>query len=196
MTEKRVSCLTGALLLALAACAPALNWRELKPAEAQGLVALFPCKADTAVRHLAVPGLPGEAVEMHVMSCQAGGITWALTHFDAGTPQRLAQALPALDEALWHNLAASQARHKAERQDLGPARIKGADAHAASRHWLFKGSRPVSTSQVEAVQVTSWTFARGLHAFQASVWKNNADGALLVDDPALEAFVQGFNFPR
>lgn len=195
MTETPVFRLGGATVLCLAACAPALNWREVKPAEAQGLVALFPCKADTAVRRLVVPGLEGEAVDLHVLSCQAGGMTWALSHLDAGTPQRLTQALPALDQALWRNLAPSQ-NQQAQRQDLGPAHIKGADTHAASRQWLLKGIRPVSTSRVEPVQVKAWTFARGLTAFQASVWKNSTDGALLVDDPTVEAFVQGFNFPR
>lgn len=195
MTETPVFCLGGALLLCLTACAPALNWREVKPADAQGLVTMFPCKVDTAVRRLVMPGLEGEAVDLHVLSCQAGGMTWALSHLDAGTPQRLTQALPALDHALWRNLAPSPSQ-QAQRQDLGPARIKGADSHAASRHWLLQGHRPVSTTRVEPVQVTTWTFARGLTAFQASVWKNKTDGALLVDDPAAEAFVQGFNFPR
>lgn len=195
MTEPLVFRLGWILALYLAACAPALNWREVKPADAQGLVAVFPCKAETAVRRLVVPGLEGAAVDLHVLSCQAGGMTWALSHLDAGTPQRLTQALPALDQALWRNLAPSPSQ-QAQRQDLGPTHIKGADAHAASRQWLLKGSRPVSTTRSEPVQVTTWTFARGLTAFQASVWKNTTDGALLVDDPAAEAFVQGFNFPR
>lgn len=183
------------MLLALAACSPALNWREVKPVEAQGLVALFPCKAEAAVRRLAVPGLEGGEVDLHVLSCQAGGMTWALSYLNAGTPQRLAQALPALDQALWRNLAPSPGA-SAERHDLGIASIQGADLHQASRRWLFKGSRPVSTSRFEPVQVSAWTFARGLTVFQASVWKNNSNGTLLVDDPATEAFVQGFNFPR
>ena len=195
MSETLVFSIAAALLLGLASCAPALNWRELKPAQAQGLVALFPCKAEAAMRRLAVPGLDGGEVDLHVLSCQAGGMTWALSYLNAGTPQRLTQALPALDQALWRNLAPNPGQ-QTERRDLGPAAIKGADLHAASHHWLLKGSRPVSTSRVEPVQVKAWTFARGLTAFQASVWKNAAEGTLQVDDPAAEAFVQGFNFPR
>jgi hypothetical protein len=182
-------------LLGLLACTPSLNWREVKPADAQGLVALFPCKPDESTRQLAVPGLSGGPVRMHVLSCEAGGVRWALSHLDASSPQRLAQALPALDEALWRNLSA--ARPASARQEaLGPARIQGADSHASARQWLLTGLRPTPLNQAQGVQVMSWSFARGLTAFQASVWKDEGDGPLQVHDPAIEAFVQGFNFPR
>lgn len=182
-------------LFGLAACTPSLNWREVKPADAQGLVALFPCKPDESTRQLAVPGLSGGPVRMHVLSCEAGGMRWALSHLDASSPQRLAQALPALDEALWRNLSA--ARPASARQEaLGPARIQGADSHASARQWLLTGLRPTPLNQAQGVQVMSWSFARGLTAFQASVWKDEGDGPLQVHDPAIEAFEQGFNFPR
>lgn len=184
-----------ALSLALAGCTPSLNWREVRPADAQGLVALFPCKPESAVRRLAVPGLAGGAVDMHVLSCQADGMTWALSYLDAGTPDRLARALPALDDALWANLSSARAP-QAARQALGPAQVPGADTHAASRQWLLDGDRPVSTARVEPVRVKAWSFARGLTAFQATAWKDKGHGTLQVDDPALEAFARGFNFPR
>lgn len=182
-------------LFGLAACTPSLNWREVKPADAQGLVALFPCKPDESTRQLAVPGLPGGPVRMHVLSCEAGGMRWALSHMDAGSPQRLSQALPALDEALWRNLSAAQPA-QARQEALGPARIQGADSHAGARQWLLAGARPTPLNQVQRVQVLSWSFARGLTAFQASIWKDQTQGALQVHDPAIEAFEQGFNFPR
>lgn len=163
--------------------------------DAQGLVALFPCKPDASVRQVQVPGLAGGAVAMHVLSCQAGGMHWALSHLDAGSPARLPQAITALDQALWSNLSAA-APGQASRQALGPAAIKGADTHAGASRWLMRGSRPVSASRQEAVQVASWSFARGLTVFQASVWKDAGQGTLQVGDPGIEAFAQGFNFPR
>lgn len=182
------------ILLVLTACAPALNWREIRPAEAQGLVALFPCKPETAERRLTVPGLDGGPVTVHLLSCQAGGLTWALSYLDAGTPERLAQALPALDHALWVNLSAGDTVH-AHRQPLGPSLVRGAHQHPGARVWLLEGTRPVSTSRLVPVRVKAWSFARGLSAFQASVWMDTAHGALQVDDPGAEAFAQGFNFP-
>src|SRR6218665_2085138 len=150
------------LLLALGACTPALNWRDVKPANADGLAAQFPCKPDQAERQLTVPGLEGGPVTLHVLSCPAGDTTWALSYLAAGTPQRLAQALPALDQALWANLSANvstaDAAH-AHRQDMGPSKVQGAHAHPGARVWLLEGSRPVSTTRSEPVRVATWTFA-------------------------------------
>ena len=60
--------------VAAAACSPTFNWRELRP-EGTPLEALMPCKPESASR--AVP-LLGEPVELHMHSCEAGGLTFAL----------------------------------------------------------------------------------------------------------------------
>ena len=44
--------------LVLTACAPTLNWREVRGSQA-GLVASFPCKPDHHVRQVSVEGLGG-----------------------------------------------------------------------------------------------------------------------------------------
>ncbi|HIV71943.1 MAG TPA: hypothetical protein H9903_13495 [Candidatus Aquabacterium excrementipullorum] len=183
------------LLMGLSACSPSLNWREVRPADADGLVALFPCKPDTAQRELAVPGLAGGPATVHLLRCDAHGATWALSYLHAGTPERLRQALPALDQALWDNVSAGDSAH-AGRQALGPSKITGAASHPGALTWRLQGTRPISTDQAETVHVTAWSFAHGLTAFQASVWQGATPGSLQVDDPAVEAFVEGFNFPR
>lgn len=66
----------------LAACTPALNWRELPlpPTTAMGLL---PCKPDHAERSVPLGGVPTELV---VDGCETGGATFALmaAHLPAG----------------------------------------------------------------------------------------------------------------
>lgn len=66
----------GASVLLLAACAPALDWREVVLPDA-GLAASFPCRphANTAT----VP-LAGGAVPLTMHSCKAADATFAVGH--------------------------------------------------------------------------------------------------------------------
>lgn len=69
--------LGGGLLLALvglSACSPTFNWREVRP-QGYSLTALWPCKPETAQRTVV---LEGAAVELTMLSCEAGGVTFAL----------------------------------------------------------------------------------------------------------------------
>ena len=59
---------------AVAACTPALNWREFSMPPSR-LLALMPCKPDEAMR--SVP-LDGRAVDMHLAGCDAGGATFVV----------------------------------------------------------------------------------------------------------------------
>lgn len=174
----------------LAACTPSLNWREVRPAEADGLVAMFPCRPDHVQRTVPLSGLDGGPVTLHVLSCQAGGIQWALSHADAGTPARRRQALAALNASLWQNLSAhdpSQAR----RRPLGAFQVPGATPHPDAQAWSLTGMRPVSTNRMVPVRVKAWHFSHGLRVFQATAWQP----ALQDDDPRVEGFAEGFNFP-
>lgn len=75
-------------MLMLAACQPALNWREVRPAGA-GIVALFPCKPEAEQR-------PG----MGLAQCEAGGKRFALSWADVPDPAQLRPALKAMPQAL------------------------------------------------------------------------------------------------
>lgn len=62
------------LPLALAACSPALNWRDVR-FEGAPVAAMLPCKPDRTVRDVPLGGPP---VPLHVMGCEAAGATFAV----------------------------------------------------------------------------------------------------------------------
>jgi len=179
------------LACVLPACSPALDWREVRPADAADLVAMFPCKPQAHERSVSLPGVAGGPLRMHLLACQADGVTWAVSYFTAASPAQRIQALAALREALWHNTA-SAAPAQATQQLLGHAAIPGATPHPDATVWHMQGQRPLSTSRMQPVQLTAWHFSHGMTVFQASA---SAD-ALRVDDPRLEAFERGLTFPR
>ena len=76
------------LSLLAAACQPALNWREVRPAGA-GVVALFPCKPEVEQR-------PG----MGLAQCEAAGQRFALSWADVPDATQVGPALKAMPAAL------------------------------------------------------------------------------------------------
>ncbi|MGE0330613.1 MAG: hypothetical protein AB7P37_07950 [Ramlibacter sp.] len=68
-----------ATLLALAACSPELNWREVR-AEPTALTVLLPCKPDRGAR---VVPLAGRDTSLTMLGCDAGGATFAVAFADA-----------------------------------------------------------------------------------------------------------------
>lgn len=84
----RLSPIAGFALMLLAACQPALNWRETRPA-GSGAVAAFPCKPDIDQR-----------AGMGLAQCEAGGLGFALSWADAPDPTQAGAALKAMTQAL------------------------------------------------------------------------------------------------
>ena len=76
----------------VSACAPALDWREVRVGAADS-VALFPCKAAS---HARVIALAGQQVKLTLHACQAGEATWGLAWADVGDPARVGAALQGL----------------------------------------------------------------------------------------------------
>jgi hypothetical protein len=76
------------MLTLLAACQPALNWREARPA-GSGAVALFPCKPEVDQRR-----------GMGLAQCEAAGKRFALSWADLPDPAQLSPALKAMPQAL------------------------------------------------------------------------------------------------
>jgi hypothetical protein len=195
MTNPVTRCELGgraALVLLAAAllggCAPALNWREVRPEQADSLLAMFPCKPDHQSRELRLPDLPGGPVRLHVLTCEADGARWALSYLDAGSVERRQKALGLLGRALSNNLAMGGPR--VTPQDLGPTTVPGMTEHPDARTWWLTGRRPLPDGGTEPVQVQAWHFSHGLTVFQASVWQST----LRPDDPRLSSFASGFNF--
>lgn len=82
------------MLSLLAACQPALNWREARPVES-GAVALFPCKPEVDKRPA---GNGGSA--MGLAHCEAAGLSFALSWADLPDPTQAGAALQAMSQAL------------------------------------------------------------------------------------------------
>ena len=82
---------TGAagLLLALAACSPALNWRTVALPDA-ALTITLPCKPDHAARSVELAGLP---VELAMVGCEADGATFAVSTTTLADAAQVATAL-------------------------------------------------------------------------------------------------------
>ncbi len=76
------------MLMLLAACQPALNWREVRPA-GSGAVALFPCRPEVDQRQ-----------DKGLAQCEAAGKGFALSWADLPDPSQLSPALKAMPEAL------------------------------------------------------------------------------------------------
>lgn len=210
------------VLVCLVACAPALNWREVRPADAQGLQATFPCKPMAAQRRLVLPGLP-DAVTLNLLSCEADGSMWALTHLTLSDATQVPTALRALAASTRGNveLASREAQHMAQQaaqraapgsaqgqavtepplraSELPPVAVPRMTPQPESRGWLFEGRRPGDGGggggDSAPLRVTAWHFSHGLTVFQASVWQAGEAASAHSGREGVTTFLQGFHFP-
>lgn len=142
----------GAAVGLLAACAPALDWRELRP-EGSGLVLLMPCKPERQARQVS---LASTQVRLELHACSAGGITWGVAHADVGDPARVGAALDELRASAARNLGAAQATAL-------PLKVEGATPNASSQRVQLAGHMPDGRAAVEQTAV----FVKGTRVFQA-----------------------------
>lgn len=166
----------GALLClgaGLAACSPALDWRETRPAHA-GIALLMPCKPQLHERQVV---LAGSTVRMALHACSAGEQTWALAFADVGDPQRLGAALQALAQAATDNVNATSAREMS-------LAVPGATPHGASKRAQAQGR--LADGQTRHLQFA--VFAHGTQVFQAT-----ALGPTLPADAA-QTFMESIRF--
>ena len=143
-----------AALLALAACSPALNWREIRP-DGSGLLLTLPCKPDVQMRKVR---LAGQSVDLTLSACSSAGATWALAMADLGDPQRVTPALEELRQSAAANVGAAQAEPQ-------PLVVPGATPNPRSVRLALNGHLPDGQAVQEQVAV----FARGTWVFQATV---------------------------
>ena len=144
-----------AVCAALAACTPALNWRDVRP-EASGARLLMPCKPSAQQRNLV---LAGRAVRLTLLACSAGGLTWGLAHADVADPARVPGALAALRSAAAANLGAAGPPAAVE-----ALAVPGATPNASAGRTRLAGRLPDGTP----VQMELAVFVRGTRVFQAS----------------------------
>lgn len=153
---------TAALLLSLVACTPTFNWRQVRTEPAPASV-LMPCKPERGERRVA---MTEAGVDLHLMRCETGGLTFALAW---------AKLAPSDDrEAVlqrWHR--ASLASWQAAETELQPP---PAGARPGLRYrWQGTGRN----HQGEPLPLRSAYFVQGDWVYQALV-----AGAPRSDEPA------------
>ena len=164
--------------LVLAACNPTFNWRELRP-EGSSLLAMMPCKPESATRPVPLDG--GAPMDLHMHSCDTGGLTFAVAWAELGDAARMPGALNG-----WR------------RATLAAVQVDPAQADDPSTTWEAAvpgatqtvGLRAVGRNhQGQAVQVRAVHFARGTQVYQAAIY-GPAPG-----DEIAAVFFEGLKLP-
>lgn len=198
---RAVSWLAAASLLA---CSPALNWRQMDLAEADGLRLRFPCKPDRVERALRLDGV-AQPVRMVMWSCQAAGATWVLSAIRLASATDVSPALRAMAASTEGNLvwADRRARQQApavtqpawQRTDTGAAQVQGMTPNPDARGWRIQGLKPEGTSGAQPLAVDAWHFSHGLTVFQALIWQGGDPLPHQNGEDAVEVFRQSLHFP-
>ena len=89
-------------LTVLTACNPIFNWRDVRP-EGTRLALLLPCKPDKAQR--TVP-MANQQTEMNLLSCDAGGVTFAVSMADVNDAGKTSAVLMQWQSATLTNIKA------------------------------------------------------------------------------------------
>lgn len=137
----------------LAACAPTLDWREVRP-EGSGLQLMLPCRPDVQARPVR---LAGQSVPLTLSACSAGGVTWALAMADVVDPGRVGPALDELRLAAAANIGAVPGAPQS-------LIVSGATPNPGSARVALNGRLPDG----QAVQTQFAVFTRGTWVFQAT----------------------------
>jgi hypothetical protein len=147
------------LLALLTACSPTFNWREARP-DGTGLSLLLPCKPDRAQR--SVP-LGGQATDLALLGCDAGGATFAVAVATVDTATEAGQVAAVL--AGWQ--AATLANIKAAgAAQAAPLKLPGAALQPPPVLVRATGQR----TDGRAVQSQAAYFAQGRQVFQAVIY--------------------------
>lgn len=101
----RLSIFVVFALACLTACNPTFNWRDVRP-ENTRLALLMPCKPDKAQR--TVP-LGGQPTELNLLSCDTGGVTFAIAVADVKDAAKVSAALTQWQSATLANMKAAPA---------------------------------------------------------------------------------------
>jgi hypothetical protein len=149
------------LTLSLAACSPALDWRDTQP-EGFGLSLSLPCRAAVAQRTLDLAGAP---VDLTLHACSADGATFAIASASVAEPRQVAAALAQL-------AAAAVANVQGEIRSQTPAQVAGMTPQPAAQRLRIAGH----LRDGSAVDVSALVFAHGLRVFQASVVAPGSSG--------------------
>lgn len=169
----RIFCPLAAVALALAACSPTLNWRDVRP-EGTSLSLLLPCKPDKAEKQ--VP-LGGEPTMLRMLGCDAGGLTFAISAADVGDGAEAPAILLAWQQLTLTNMKAAKA-------DTTKS-LKLAGATGAPAVWVKANGQRVDGTPVVGHAAY---FSQGATVFQAVIY--GAD----VKPEVAETYFSGMKF--
>lgn len=164
----------AAATLTLAACSPALDWRQVRPDDT-GVEAMFPCKP---LSHARTVPLSGQPTRMLLHACTAGSLTFALTAAQLEDPARVGRALGEMRAAATANLDGTEVV-------LGPMQVPGMTPNPQALRLSVRGQRPDGTALAQEVGL----FTKGTRVYQASVI-----GTRLPEE-AVETFFAGIELP-
>ena len=148
----------------LAGCSPALDWREVRPADT-GAQLLMPCKPASHARELL---LAGQKVRLVLHACRAADTTWAIAWADLGDPARTGPALAELKASAAANVGAARLQPLA-------GRTPGETPNPESGRHAVSGRLPDG----QAVQGRLVLAARGAAVMQATALGPRPDEAAL-----------------
>ncbi|MDB5966792.1 MAG: hypothetical protein JWQ72_3292 [Polaromonas sp.] len=146
-------------LLALAACSPAFNWRDVRP-ENTRLSLLLPCKPDRVEK--TVP-LGGQPTVLGMTGCDAGGATFAVAVADVRDPAAAGAVL-----AQWQSLtlANMHAPLPGTRTEVVPIKLLGASPNVPPVLVTARGRR----ADGREVSGQAAYFAQGSQVFQVVLY--------------------------
>lgn len=163
----------AAIAAALAGCSPPLEWRDVRLPDT-ALFAQLPCRPGRFGREVTVAGRP---LQLFMLSCEAGGVTFGVATADVGDAGQVPAVLDGLAAAAASALRAGKPR-------FTPFSPAGATPFTGNVSARLRGVRPDGKAVQESIRV----FARGTRVFQAS-----AIGGTLPDE-AVKPFEDGLRF--
>ncbi len=172
--KQRLSPITAFVAIALAACSPALDWREFTP-EGSGVKVSFPCRPD---RHARAVVVSGASVRMAMLVCEAAGSTFAVGFFDVPDPMQVTASLREIEAAMLANLSGAL-------PSSAPAKVIGMTPNLQALRVSAAGQLPDG----RAVQVHAVFFAKGLRVYQATLIGARPQ------PQAIETFIDGLRLP-
>jgi hypothetical protein len=165
--------LVSVALAVLPACSPTFDWRSV-PLPDTPLAAELPCRPARFQREVTVAGV---RLQLFMLSCEAGGVTYGVATAEVGDPAKVDPVLFALRDS-------AAAAIRSSDSTAGALKLEGITPFPGNSSAHLHGRRPDGTTIEEAVRV----FARGTRVYQAS-----AVGASL-PEAALRPFEEGLRF--
>lgn len=157
----------------LAGCTSTFDWRSVRLPGTQ-LVAELPCRPARFQRDVIVAGTP---LQLFMLSCETGGVTYGVATAEVGDPARVDAVLFALRDGAAAAIRSAEVR-------AGALNMGGVTPFSGNSSAHLHGQRPDGETVDESIRV----FARGTRVFQASAV------GLSLPDGVLRPFEDGLRF--